>query len=231
MLDLIKNIQINVNDKIYLKDPVLTHLGRYIVKESINLIDEIGLEEFTFKKLAQKVGSTESSIYRYFCNKHRILLYLMSWYWGWLEYKLVFSINNISDPAEKLKSSISVLADELEDIELNGMINLKALSRIAIAESAKSYLTKEVDNENKEGLFSSYKNLCKRLSNICDEINPEYKYSKSLASTIYEGIHHQKFCAHHFHSLTDFSSDNLGFKEYFINLALDNLRSDRNGRN
>ena len=59
---------------------------------------EIGFENFTFKKLGEQIGSNESSIYRYFESKHKLMLYLSSWYWAWIEYRLVFATNNINNP-------------------------------------------------------------------------------------------------------------------------------------
>ena len=76
MQDLLANIKIQVNPKTYVKDPETSDLGKKIIKNSILLIDEIGFEEFTFKKLGEKIGSNESSIYRYFENKHKLLVYL-----------------------------------------------------------------------------------------------------------------------------------------------------------
>ncbi len=228
MLELLRNIQLHINEKIFIKDPYTTDLGKSIIKESLVLIDEMGLEEFTFKKLAVKIGTTESSIYRYFNNKHRLLIYLMSWYWGWLEYKLVFRMANLSTPEEKLIAAISELVEDIEDLELNGNINLTTLSKIAISESAKSYLTKEIDTESKDGFFSSYFHLCKRISLVCHEINPDFKYSKALVSTIYEGIHHQKFFSIHINPITEFDiSSQDDMKEFFINIALNTLKKGK----
>ena len=47
------------------RDPQETELGRKIIEFSIILIEKIGFEAFTFKKLANEIGSTEKSIYRY----------------------------------------------------------------------------------------------------------------------------------------------------------------------
>ena len=57
-------IKISLNESIYLRDPQDSTLGRNIIKHSILLIDELGFEAFNFKKLAQKIGSTEPSVYR-----------------------------------------------------------------------------------------------------------------------------------------------------------------------
>ena len=61
MKTLLANIKIQVNPKIYIKDPETSTLGRKIIKESIILIDEIGFDNFTFKKLGERIGSNESS--------------------------------------------------------------------------------------------------------------------------------------------------------------------------
>ena len=70
MQKLLSNLKITINENIFLKDPESSDLGKRIVENSILLIDEIGFDDFTFKKLGAKIGSNESSIYRYFENKH-----------------------------------------------------------------------------------------------------------------------------------------------------------------
>lgn len=49
-------IQMKLNERLYLRDPQDTKLGRKIIQHSILLIDEIGFEAFTFKKLADQIG-------------------------------------------------------------------------------------------------------------------------------------------------------------------------------
>jgi len=71
------SITIAINDSIYLRDPLKTSLGKRIIKNSILLIDDIGFEEFNFKKLAVFMNSTEASVYRYFENKYKLLTYLV----------------------------------------------------------------------------------------------------------------------------------------------------------
>ena len=77
-------MQVNIHNGLYLRDPKETTLGQSILKHSIILIDELGFEHFTFKKLAAKINSTEASIYRYFENKHLLLVYLSNWYWEYM---------------------------------------------------------------------------------------------------------------------------------------------------
>ncbi|MFT5678923.1 MAG: AcrR family transcriptional regulator, partial [Patiriisocius sp.] len=88
-------INITIDPALYTRNPENTELGKKIVSESIKMINELGFEAFTFKKLGVEIGSNESSIYRYFESKHVLLVYLISWYWLWIEYKLVFATNNV----------------------------------------------------------------------------------------------------------------------------------------
>ncbi len=206
---LLQSIKIAINQKIFLKDPESSDLGKRIVEHSILLIDEIGFEAFTFKKLGQRIGSNESSIYRYFENKHKLLVYLTSWYWGWLEYQLVFATNSIADPVEKLRKAISIVSKTtVEDLSFSH-INEVLLNKIVINESSKSFLTKEVDQENKQGYFVIYKRMVNRLEVMIKTVNPKYTFPSSLASTILDSTLHQHFLKDHFPTLTDCDETNL----------------------
>ncbi len=200
------SILLKISDKLYIRDPENTELGRKIVEQSIILIDEIGFEHFTFKKLAVSIGSTEASVYRYFENKHKLLIYLVSWYWSWVEYLIDFQTNNIEDPERKLKIIIKVLTESSRNDPASLHINEETLHRIVIAESAKLYLTKQVDLDNKEGLFRAFKSLCHKIAKIVLEYNPDYKYPHALVSTLVETAHEQMFFSQHLPSLTEVRS-------------------------
>jgi AcrR family transcriptional regulator len=203
---LLSNIKIQVNENLYNKDPETSDLGKKIIQNSIELIHEIGIESFTFKKLGSRINSNESSIYRYFENKHKLLIYLTSWYWSWIEYQLVFNTFNISSPLERVERSISVLTQPVSQDSSYKHINEVLLNEIVINEFSKSYLTKEVDTENKEGYFSVFKRLITRMKEMIVEIDPEYPYPSSLASTVLEASLYQSFLKDHFPSITDCSS-------------------------
>ncbi|MCH2226100.1 MAG: TetR/AcrR family transcriptional regulator, partial [Crocinitomicaceae bacterium] len=115
MKELLSNIEICVNSSIYLKDPASSQLGKKIIQGSIKLIYDIGFEGFTFRKLAKAISSTEASVYRYFESKHKLLVYLTSWYWSWLEYKLVFSIANVENPIIRLERAIHIVTKQVEE--------------------------------------------------------------------------------------------------------------------
>jgi AcrR family transcriptional regulator len=223
MNSIFSNIKIQVNEKIYVKDPESSALGKKIIQESILLIDQIGFEDFTFKKLGEKIGSNESSIYRYFESKHKLLLYLCSWYWGWMEYRMLFSITNITDPMEKLKRAITIVTEKIVDDTQTLHINESILNQIIVAEFTKTLLTKEVDEENKEGFFLVYKSVINRLISIIEEVNPSYNYAKSLASSIVEGSLHQHFLKDHLKTITNCNENNSP-TDFYIDLAYKTLK-------
>ncbi len=220
---LLQDLKVNINDKIYIKDPESSDLGKRIIEHSILMIHEIGFEGFTFKKLGDKIGSNESSIYRYFENKHKLLLYLTSWYWGWLEYQLVFATNSIPNSEEKLRRAIEIITQTVQQDSSFSHINEVLLNKIVINEYSKSYLTKEVDRENKEGYFLIYKRLVTRLKDMIHEYNKKYKYPSSLASTVIEGALHQHFLQEHFATLTD-CSEKVTPSNYFVDLVFKSLK-------
>lgn len=196
-----------LNEHLYLSDPQHTQLGQNIIRTSINMIDQLGFEQFTFKKLAKEINSTEASIYRYFENKHRLLLYLIAWYWSWMEYRIDLVTIGLTDPLEKLKAALKVIAEEKKYDSNFEFVNEEALYRIVVAELDKTFLTKGVDNDNKEGLFGGFKSLCKKIATWVTEANPAYPYPNSLVSSLLLAAKQQIFFAEHLPSLTNISKN------------------------
>jgi len=199
-------LQIKMNDKLFVRNPEQTELGKKIVQYGIQLIYEIGFESFTFKKLAEYIGTTEAGVYRYFENKHRLLIYITAWYWSWFQYRVLFETNNISDPEVKLKKVITLLAKTVEDDDSTLFIDESILHQIIIAEASKTYLTKNVNEDNKELFFKPYKDLCAVIADIILSYNPRYKYPRSLASSLIEMAQFQIFFMYNLPSLTDFGA-------------------------
>ena len=202
-------LKLQMNEHLFLRDPQDTDLGRKILHHSIQLIDELGLEAFTFKKLSIAIGSTEASIYRYFENKHKILIYLITWYWSWLEYRIEFETNNLTDPYQRLERALMLITEKKANDDSFPDVDETALQRIVINESEKTYLTKQVDDDNRYGLFKGYKTLCARIADIVTEINPDYPYAHSLISTCLQAAHQQVFFSEHLPSLTDLSGSKV----------------------
>ena len=219
-------IKISLNEGLYLKDPQDSKLGKKIISMSIKLINDIGFEAFNFKKLATEIHSTEASLYRYFENKHFLLLYLVNWYWEWVGYLIYTNTRNIKIPKEKLEIIIRSFVFASKDNSLVEYVDESKLHRIVISEGTKAYHTFNVDKENSEGLFKSYTDLVASVSSLLLEVNSEFKYPNALASNLFEMTNNHLFFAQHLPKLTDISSSDNYEKEtedmmnYFLNKLL-----------
>lgn len=225
MEQLLPNIKINLNKNLFLIDPTTSKLGQNIISHSVSLIDEMGFEKFTFKKLGIVIESPEASIYRYFKNKNQLLSYLMSWYWGWMEYRLVFSTVNISSPEVRLEKAIELITSYSQHKKIIEGIDINKLNKIVISESSKSYLSKGVTKANKEGAFQNYKKFVGRVSEIIKEINPAYKFPNMLLSTIIEGAHLQVFFAENLPGLTNKQKGADYIFKFYLNLVTQSIKN------
>lgn len=196
-------IKISLNEGIYLRDPQDSLLGRNIIKHSILLIEDIGFESFNFKKLAQEMNSTEASIYRYFENKHLLLIYLVSWYWEWVSYLISINTLNIEDPKRKLEIIITSFVSASLDNPSTEFVDESKLHNLIIAEGTKAYHTKEVDAENDKGFFKNYKNLITMVANVVLEINPTFEFPYAFATNLFEMSNNHIYFAKHLPKLTD----------------------------
>lgn len=222
-------VSFKVNEKIYLRDPETSEVGKQIVKKAIDLIYELGFEQFTFKKLAVEIGSTEATVYRYFENKYRLLLYILNWYWCYMEFLVMFKLQNMTDKKEKLKLIVELLTHELPESSGQFDYNKKFLNHIVIAESSKVYLVKEVSEINRNEVFKPYKDLCSTIAEIITSYVPDYKYPRSLSTTLIETSHHQQYFSMHLPKLTDVSQqDTENFTSRFLEDLLFKVLGNRN---
>ncbi len=188
--------------KLFLKDPQDSEYGHRLLKNAIELIDELGYEKFTFKKLATKMSSSEVSIYRYFENKQFLLIYLTCWYWEWVTYLIDLKTMNLDDSKLKLERAIHCMIHANSESQLSEYINESLLFQIIMNESSKTYHISGVDKVNKYGFYIPYKELVGKLAAIIEDINPDFKYAKSLGSTLFEMINNQLYYAEHLPRLT-----------------------------
>jgi len=211
------SVLVRMNEKLFLRDPESSDLGRRIVRQGVLLLAEIGFEDMTFRKLADRIGTKEASIYRYFENKHRLLVYMVAWYWQWLEYQLIFQTNNLTDPKEKLERVLHILLLKGASLPTGqaptDAIDIIALHSIVIREASKAYLTHHITEDNRQQLFKPYKDLCGRIAGIILEYRPDYPYARSRASSIIETAHYQSFFMQYLPSLTDFGNQPNGLPE------------------
>ena len=196
-------VRIELNQGLFKKDPLSSDLGRRIVRNSVQLIDEVGFESFNFKLLAGKIQSTEASVYRYFENKHLLLLYLVNWYWEWVSYMIDLNTRNIEDPDHKLRLIIKTFVQAAEEDPSNDYMNESVLHRLVIVEGVKSYHSKSIDDENKEGFFLNYKRMVEKVAGVITEINDEFPYPRALATNLFEMANNHRYFSEHLPRLTD----------------------------
>lgn len=192
-----------IHNGLYLRDPKETILGKTILKNGIILIDELGFEHFTFKKLALNIKSTEASIYRYFENKHLFLVYLSNWYWEYMYANIQFKIESTTSPHEKLKIAIEGILYSIQKNNDIDFIDEDILHRIMVSQADKVYRTKEVTEENKNGFFLAYKRVVKSIVDIILEIESTFPFARILASTLMEMPNQQLYYAQNLPSLTN----------------------------
>lgn len=197
---------VNIHSGLCLRNPKETTLGQSILKYSIRLIDELGFEHFTFKKLAVKINSTEASIYRYFENKHLLLVYLSNWYWEYMYVNIQHKTEHIASPTDKLKVAIGSILDSLTKNTEITYIDEDLLHSIMVSQADKVYRIKEVTEENKNGFFLAYKKVVRLISDIMLEVNPHFPYARILASTLTEMPNQQLYYAKNLPSLTSLAN-------------------------
>lgn len=202
-----------LNQGLYVKDPTGSTLGIKLLTHATELLDELGLEQFTFRKLAERMESTEPTVYRYFENKHRLLLYLSTAWWGWQEMRLITGLARIDGPQAKLDYALHLLTAPIPETTPLPGVQGPVLHRIMVAEFPKAYLTKGVDAENQEGLFLSYKRFCTHLAEIITDLSPGFPYPRMLASTAVEASMVQPYFQRHLPRLTDLPADDPGCGE------------------
>ena len=104
-------IKFNGNPNLFLKDPDLSNIGKRILQQGAEVLLELGYEDFTFKKMALRIGTTEATVYRYFENKHRYLLYLLSWYWNIMQFIIESETRHLKTDREKIERIIDQTID------------------------------------------------------------------------------------------------------------------------
>lgn len=201
------NISIQVSATLYLKDPTSSEIGLKILTEGIQLMQDLGFEAFTFKKLAQNIQSTEATIYRYFENKHYFLLYLINWYWGIISYRLMLATTNVTDKRQQLTNSIAVLTGLPDSSHPGYIAEEMKLKQIVIQESGKALHTKMVDDENQNGIYLNYKAIVSTVAELVKSIDPSFPYPEMLISNLIENANHQRFFSVHLPRLTNTSPE------------------------
>lgn len=212
---------LKIHNGLYIRDPKDTVLGRSILRNSITLIDELGFEHFTFKKLAFLIKSTEASVYRYFENKHLLLLYFYNWYWEYLYANIQTKLENENSSTEKLKIAIDGILFSIKKNPEIDFIDEDILHRIMVSQADKVLRIKEVTEENRNGFFLAYKKVVKSIADIILEIEPNFPYARILASTLMEIPNQQLYYAENLPSLTNLQHNEEN--QYEIQKVMENM--------
>ncbi len=191
-------LRIQISDKLYLRDPEETKLGRAILSGGIKLIDKLGFDAFTFKKLAIEIDTTEASVYRYFKSKQHLMQYVAAWYWSWLEHLIITKTTNINDPKKKLEIILKVLTEANRDDPDTSHIDESLLHKIIVTESGRVYLTKPEKGEGGKQLYKTYCNVRDIIVKTLKEIKPNYKFHLELAKTILSSVHKHILYSEHY---------------------------------
>lgn len=216
---------VRLHESLYLKDPESSEIGREILRVSVELIAEGGLESFTFRKLAQRMGSTESTIYRYFQNKQQLMMYLASWYWSALEWRLAFATANVEEPVRQMERALEVLSTPTTDSSENPHINETLLHRIVVSESFKAFVIKNLGREERLGYFTAYHGLVDRLAEIISGFRKHHHFPKALAGTLIETAHYQSFLRNSLPELTDLGKSPRNLYQLLHQLVFEGLQT------
>ncbi len=141
------------------KEQKVTNRREEILKETMYLIHQGGLQAVTMRKVADRVGIKEPSAYRYFPDKSKLLI------------GIIESMKNVLlAPIRKIEASVADPAVRLEKIvthHLNTVLQLDGLPMVFMAEIAatkKLNLTRHI-----KLLFEEYQGM---LESTIRELNP-----------------------------------------------------------
>lgn len=201
-----RTITISVSAATYLRNPLDTDLGRNIISHGIDIMSETGFQCFNFKQLACSMKSTEASVYRYFENKHMLLVYLTSWYWEYLDYLIMINTRNIDDPKKRLRIAIKTIVAGANDETQVEYVDIKKLHKIVVEQSSKVTHSKKVLNCNKPGLFSNFERLNDNLSQMILSCDKDFKYPFALATNMIKMAIDHTYYAEHLCSVTEITN-------------------------
>lgn len=200
------SIKIDPPRQLYLSDPQRTKLGRAILAGAIPLLNRLGLERFTFKKLSAEISSSEASLYRYFRNKNELLLYLASWYWDWIGYLIDRHIPRERGAWSELRIAIRVLTQPYADGIAPDYIDQFGMHRLFIYEGTRTYRSTPMTRNGDVGRYRAYHGLIERLSRLILRVDPRFDHPLTLASSIFQLAHDHSFFARHQPRVTEVAS-------------------------
>ncbi len=100
-----------------------------------------------------------------------------------MEFMVDFHLQNLHDPAIKIKAIIQLLTHEFPESSGGLDYNKKYLNQIVISDSSKVYLVKDVAEINKSEDFKPYKDMSAKNADVIVEYSPNNAFPKSLSRT------------------------------------------------
>lgn len=187
------SLRVSLPSSMSLRDPEGSELGRRIVAASIQLLDSIGFEEFTFRKLGGEIGSPEASVYRYFSDKAMLVRYLEAWYWTWLDFRFRQRSRTLIDSRQRLDAALLVLAESGSYDPTFFHIDEAALHRVVVREARKAYGLEKARGAKKTKKLPPMSIFHESLAQVIAEYSPGYKYPRALALGIITSLHAYMF--------------------------------------
>ncbi|HQV50815.1 MAG: TetR/AcrR family transcriptional regulator [Flavobacteriales bacterium] len=197
--------QLAPDTSLHLRDPAASAVGGRILSEGLALMNELGLEAFTFRKLADRAECTEATIYNYFTNKQRLLQYYFQLYWMWLDTHCQQEGHTLTDPWARVQGDIHALCGIWSKDALAAQLDPVALRDLVLVEGSKSFMHRNVDEDNKLKLFQPYKDLCSHLAKELKACDRSCKHPRTFATTLIEMAHSLEFAMDHLPALTELS--------------------------
>lgn len=185
-----QNINVNVSQNLYLKDPLSSELGIHILDKGLFLMNALGYENFTIKKLAEAIKTTESSIYRYFENKRKLAFYFLSWYCAMVEFLILTHISENDSLDEKINQIIGILINQHELKHCHPDLSYSDLQQLISAD------LEHIANSN-DSAFLNLKNevtdsLIMRISHLLAPHCATSIKIKELIIMLFNDLHRQK---------------------------------------
>ncbi|MBU6323957.1 MAG: TetR/AcrR family transcriptional regulator [Bacteroidetes bacterium] len=205
-----------LNGPAYLKDPDSSETGRDILLFGAEMMACGGIESFTFRKLASRAGITEATVYRYFSNKHQLLLYLLNRYWNALEYKAMQETVHINEPLERLQRLAELLTGPVAQAGKDEFAG--HLYAIAMSESVKVHLGTETGSDWQKGMLNGYARITGLVAETLRTANPDYPYPRAWAATFVDSAMQQQFLLRHLPELTEVQSAPTSLTRFLLSL-------------
>ena len=212
-----------ISGRLFQLDPLASPKSVDLLEESIDLLFNVGIEGLNLHMLAERLGVPLSYVHKYFQDKFRLTAYLNEFYWHWLSHWISRFQLRTTSAKHRLIISIQCLCHEytpLQEIQ-EPFIYPLYISLIREPLKQDAFFTEGlIDLEYNRG----YRKLALIFKDTIEELNPDYPYAYSFASTIIESFKHYSYAIQFMNepNLAD-SSRVSRYSNYLIDMAMNVL--------